>query len=245
MKNKFYIILFILFSFTSFSQQKHALVVAVADYPYIEDRKNWKDLSSDHDVELLREMFNDQGFTEENITYLMDSEATVENLDNAFESLKKRVNQGDIIYFHYSGHGQQISDVNGKKYKRKNVLVKDETDGFDETLVLYNAPMRYYKGYEFEHHYVDDQLNVHITDLRKSIGKNGQIVVVIDACHSGSATRGEDEPTVRGTDEPCAPEKYNGNEETDDSKDLVQILVLEKMSHLESLWHFSVVKRNR
>ena len=34
----------------------------------------------------------------------------------------------------------------------------------------------------------------------------------------GSATRGEDEPTVRGTDEPCAPEKYSGEEETDDSE---------------------------
>ena len=193
-------------------------MVAVADYPEIDGRKNWNDLSSNHDVELLKEMLSDQGFTEENVTYLLDSEATVQNLDKAFGTLKKRVNPGDIIYFHYSGHGQQISDVNGKKYKRKNVLLRDEVDGFDESLVLYNAPKRYYKGYEFEHHYADDQLNVHITDLRKSIGSNGQIVVVIDACHSGSATRGEDEPTVRGTDEPCAPKNYSGEEEIDKSE---------------------------
>ncbi|MDC1266630.1 caspase family protein [Crocinitomicaceae bacterium] len=218
MKNLFFFFFFFMGT-ALFAQQKHALVVAVADYPEVEGRmKNWDDLSSDQDVELLRKMLEDQGFPEENTTYLMDSEATVENLDNAFESLKKRVNQGDIIYFHYSGHGQQILDVNGKKYKRINVLAKDEADGFDETLVLYNAPMRYYKGYEFEHHYADDQLNVHITDLRKSIGSDGQIVVVIDACHSGSATRGEDEPTVRGTDEPCAPKNYSGEEETDDSE---------------------------
>lgn len=219
MKNLFFFFFFFFTGTPLFAQQKHALVVAVADYPVVDGRtKNWNDLSSDQDVELLRKMLNDQGFPEENTTYLLDSEATVENLDNAFESLKKRVIQGDIIYFHYSGHGQQISDVNGKKYRRKNVLAKDEADGFDETLVLYNAPMRYYKGYEFEHHYADDQLNVHITDLRKSIGSDGQIVVVIDACHSGSATRGEDEPTVRGTDEPCAPKNYSGEEETDDSE---------------------------
>ena len=89
MKNLFFFFFFFFMGTALFAQQKHALVVAVADYPEVEGRmKNWNDLSSDQDVELLRKMLDDQGFPEENTTYLMDSEATVENLDNAFESLK-------------------------------------------------------------------------------------------------------------------------------------------------------------
>lgn len=204
-------------SFVSSAQQKHALVVAIGDYPVLESGKSWKDLSSLNDVVLLKEMLSEQGFPEGNTNYLLDQDATVENLDNAFETLISNLKKDDIVYFHYSGHGQQIADVNGKELQRSNNLIKDETDGRDEALVLYNAPYRHYRGYEYEHHYADDQLNEHITAIRQAIGKNGQIVVVIDACHSGSATRGDDEPTVRGTDEPCVPDDWQANTSEDDN----------------------------
>ena len=57
--------------------------------------------------------------------------------------------------------------------------------------------------YEGKSHLIDDELNDYLTALRKKIGKSGSLLVVIDACHSGDATRGnsndKDKMMIRGT----------------------------------------------
>jgi hypothetical protein len=202
--NKNLLFLALLLSSSVFSQNKHALVVAVGDYPYVKERaENWSDLSSKNDVDLVTKMLKDQHFT--NVDYLLDSSATVPNVCKAFEKLISRLQPKDVVYFHYSGHGQRIKDMDGKKFKRANILVKDEPDGFDEALVLYHAPLKWENGYEYEHHFADDQMKFYLDQVRKKVGGQGQVVVVIDACHSGTATRGSDQPNYRGTGTACAP----------------------------------------
>jgi hypothetical protein len=191
-------------SLLGFSQKKHALVVAVGDYPEVKERThNWSDLSSKNDVELVSKMLKDQRF--DNVNFLIDSSATVPNLTKAFDKLISQLAPKDIVYFHYSGHGQRIKDVDGKKLTRKNMLARDEPDGFDEALVLYYAPLKWENGYEFEHHFADDQMKFYLDQVRLKVGGEGQVIVVIDACHSGTATRGSDQPNYRGTGEACAP----------------------------------------
>ena len=48
---------------------------------------------------------------------------------------------------------------------------------------------------------IDDELNVIFTRLRVRVGAKGKIIVIADACHSGSGSRGQldDEIIVRGT----------------------------------------------
>ncbi|MBK8737354.1 MAG: hypothetical protein IPL98_16190 [Saprospiraceae bacterium] len=46
----------------------------------------------------------------------------------------------------------------------------------------------------------DDELGIAIYDWRNKLGKAGQLIVTIDACHSGSATRGMSNLTARGTE---------------------------------------------
>ena len=36
----------------------------------------------------------------------------------------------------------------------------------------------------------DDELNGALTDVRKKLGPNGHLIVLLDACHSGTGTRG-------------------------------------------------------
>ena len=204
---------------TMFSQTKHALVVAVADYPKNEKGEDvWTDLSSNYDVELVKEMLKEQRFLEQNCLYLLDKDATPENLDKAFKKLLENLKLGDMVYFHYSGHGQQVADIKPKK--RKGIVGGDEADGLDEALVLYNAPknMVNLKDYEMEHHYVDDQMKVQFEKIRKKIGAKGQVVLVIDACHSGTSTRGADEPKVRGTKEKCVPSDWKASNASDTSE---------------------------
>ena len=44
------------------------------------------------------------------------------------KELVARIGQDDIVVFHYSGHGSQMTDLEG-----------DEPDGLDETIVPYDS----------------------------------------------------------------------------------------------------------
>ena len=45
----------------------------------------------------------------------------------------------------------------------------------------------------FEDHFADDQMKFYLDQVRLKVGGEGQVIVVIDACHSGTATRGSDQ----------------------------------------------------
>ena len=46
--------------------------------------------------------------------------------------------------------------------------------------------------YEGNNHIVDDELNGYINQIRKRAGINGFVYVVIDACHAGGSSRGDE-----------------------------------------------------
>jgi hypothetical protein len=130
-----------------------------------------------------------------------------------FDSLIQLIQPNDIVYFHFSGHGQQVADI--KPIRRKNILIpNDEIDRLDEALVMYNAPKNWSQGYEYEEHYVDDQLNSKFDLIREKLQKKGQLIVVIDACHSGTIARGEKKSKSRGTSIICAPKDWNSKSDT-------------------------------
>jgi hypothetical protein len=192
MKNGLHILLliFCLISYyTSVAQTKRALVIGVGKYPEL---SGWKTINGDKDVPIVTGMLNNLGFKHENIYVLVNEKATYKNIINQFDRMIKTSNSGDVIYIHFSGHGQLISDTNG-----------DEKDGFDESIVPYDAFKQYKKGvYEGQHHITDDLINSYLSDLKHVVGKNGMIIFVDDACHSGDISRCEDaeeKDVARGT----------------------------------------------
>ena len=80
-------------------------------------------------------------------------------------------------------------------------------DGFDEALVPYDASSFYTKDkYKGENHLIDDELGQLLHRLRQKVGNTGDIIVTIDACHSGTATRGLGK--TRGINKKIAPNDY-------------------------------------
>lgn len=159
------------------AQDKKALLIGIGDYP---SEYGWNKIHGHNDVEIICHTLNKQGFQNDDIAILLDADATYNNIIAAFQSLLALSKQNDIIYIQFSGHGQRITDTDG-----------DETDRFDEAWIPYDAHKSYCKGvYEGEKHITDDYLNEYLTKLRLKVGYGGKIIVIADACHSGSGSRG-------------------------------------------------------
>lgn len=175
MKRISLLILALAFSLTA-TAEKYGLIIAVGDY---QPKTGWSKISSANDVPIIKDALLNQNFKDENITILLNEDATRLGILSAIEALQARVLPGDIVVIHYSGHGQQIFDNNG-----------DEIDDKDEAIVPYDALVRYTSNYKGENHIRDDELGNIIANFRNTLGKDGQLLFLLDSCHSGSATRG-------------------------------------------------------
>jgi len=167
------------------AQRKRAFLVGISHYDTALTGYQWNNINGVEDVNLLSPVFKKQGFQ---TTVMLDEQATYDNITRQLSTFIKTTKKGDIVYLHFSTHGQPVEDLNG-----------DEEDGWDEAIVPIDAYKMYKKGsYEGKKHFLDDQLNVYVQQLRKKIGNKGFLYVVIDACHAGTSSRANDE-TVRGT----------------------------------------------
>lgn len=176
---------------TLYAQNKIALLVSISDYPqYSNADASWSKIHGANDVTLMKPLLQKQGFK---VSVLTNNNATYNSIQSGFEKLMKNAQAGDIVYIHFSGHGQAVEDVNG-----------DEDDDWDEAFIPYDARRIYQKGiYSGEKHFLDDELNKYLDAIRTKVGANGIVYVVMDACHAGSSYRGEedaDSAFVRGSD---------------------------------------------
>jgi len=106
---------------------------------------------------------------------------TYENMVAAFNQVTHLAQAGDQVYIHYSGHGGRTQPTLLPEQKGVN--------GFDEALVptdIGNSTSRYLRDVELAYL------------LRTMVDKGLIVTIVLDSCHSGSATRGVSDDTVRG-----------------------------------------------
>jgi hypothetical protein len=106
------------------------------------------------------------GFSAQNITTLIDAQATKKAMQSAIQKLIVSGEESDVLLLHYSGHGSNIPDNQG-----------DEADHRDEIYCPTNLdwadPLR------------DDWLRRTLNKLRAGVS----LTVIIDCCHSGTITR--------------------------------------------------------
>lgn len=157
--------------------KKYALIVAVGDYDA--EKTGWGKISSKNDVPLIENALILQEFKKENIFTIIDVQATKAGILNKIKEVQQLLKKGDVLVVHFSMHGQQVLDVDG-----------DEVDGLDESIVPFDASVEYSDAYKGENHIRDDELSNIITSLRNSLGSDGQLLFLLDSCHSGSSTRG-------------------------------------------------------
>jgi hypothetical protein len=173
--------------------RKIALIVAVGDYP---ESSGWQKINAQNDVALVTNALLRQGFKAGNIAQLVDKDATREEILKVLRKTVKSLKPGDVFLFQFSGHGQQVADDNG-----------DEYDGFDEAIVPYDSPMKYQKdGYQGENLIRDEELGALLDEARRKIGPTGNVLVILDSCHSGTGTRAM--AMARGTDFVMADSSY-------------------------------------
>ncbi len=97
---------------------------------------------------------------------LTDARATRAAIITGIKWLIKGAKKGDVLIFHYSGHGSYVADVSG-----------DEVDGRDETI----CPHDFASAGMIK----DDDLRLLLAGLPAGVNLD----VIFDSCHSGSATR--------------------------------------------------------
>ena len=174
------------------AQTKRALVIGLGD----QQDKAWNKINGDKDVPYVQAILKNAGF--KSITTLVNRKATKVGIVGAFKRMTASCKHGDVVYIHYSGHGQQMTDVRN-----------DERDGLDECWIPYDAYRKASATYHGEKHLTDDELNVYLNAIRHKIGEKGKLLVVIDACHSGDGTRGDDNEVVRGVEDTLIVDSLN------------------------------------
>ncbi|XSG74573.1 caspase family protein [Herpetosiphon llansteffanensis] len=99
---------------------------------------------------------------------LFDEQATKVKIQATLQWLAATVTADDLAIFYYSGHGASFDDDNG-----------DEDDGKEEFLCPYECGLEQGIGSFVR----DDELRAWLTPIREK----APLLVVLDACHSGSA----------------------------------------------------------
>lgn len=173
---KYLFVLIIFFECLICSATNRALIVGIGEYDT--DKTGWEKLHGDKDLDLLSETLITVGFDKDNIYTLKNEQATKRGILAALKYLAEVTRPGDVLMFHFSGHGQPVKDLNG-----------DETNGNDESIVPYDAfkTPKYKNGekyYQGENHIIDDELFPIFNEIKKKVGKAGYFLVTIDACYS-------------------------------------------------------------
>ena len=202
--NRLVILLIIILAFPSFghAQRKRALMVGISNYHSC-GYKVWNDIHGAEDVALLTPELEKKGFK---VLALTNEQTTCQGILQALEHFIVETRKGDVVYLHFSCHGQPAEDgMMGDE--------KDEADRWDETLVPIDAGKQYdAAGYRGERHITDDLLFKYLFRIRQEIGPKGTLFTIVDACHAGDVERDDDFQTIRGTNEGLTPNcknKYN------------------------------------
>ena len=146
MKNIYLLLILSIFTQLVLAQNKRALLVGISDYQCINKYGGWNNIHGKNDIDMLNTTLKKSGVS---VSCLYDREATKAGISKALNLLASQCKVGDIVYLHFSTHGQPFEDDNG-----------DEDDGWDESIVPVDAPIEYTKGkYEGENHLIDDELH--------------------------------------------------------------------------------------
>ena len=96
-------------------------MVGISHYDTALTGYQWNNINGAEDVNLLNPILKKQGFA---ITSLLDEQATFDNITTQLFQFLDKTKKGDIVYLHFSSHGQPVEDLNG-----------DEEDGTDEDML--------------------------------------------------------------------------------------------------------------
>lgn len=149
---------------------RHALIIGISKYgdPGISPLPGAR-----VDRESATQMATAMQIPAGNISYLQDEQATADNIRSALKNLDGRVQEGDRVFIHYSGHGTRSYDA--------------EAGGCVEALLGYEGTSKALLT------------NREMANLLKPItNKTDKLFVMYDACHSGGIVSNASTVRTRG-----------------------------------------------
>lgn len=157
------------------SRNIYALLVGINDYSPNVGKLSGCLNDVDHFHGYLADNF-DRGRL--HIEVLKDADATRPNIIKQFRSHLGKANKDDVVVFQYCGHGA--------RWKSAKPFEQFYPDGKDEGLVCYDS--RVAGGFDL----ADKEFAALLAELARN---EPHIAVILDCCHSGSATRSADDFT--------------------------------------------------
>ena len=147
-------------------------------------------------TELVDMYYNgNQNRAKKNLHLLTEKSVTRENVRNTLKNVAKNAQDGDVLYFFYSGHGSSLQDKNrliAPSYKNNELIKVMENSGLlvpynfnlnqvGKTAIIAKRDLRDNNGYGFEH-----------------LDKKGvKIIMISDSCFSGNMFRSSSNSTSK------------------------------------------------
>jgi hypothetical protein len=136
-----------------------------------------------NDVQQMRTLLTGHfGFGARAVRLLLDRHATGAGIREGLQWLVEGSAAGDLLVFHYSGHGSQVADRSGD----------EQADGLDELICPHDM--------NWDDPFTDDELG----ELARGVSRGASLTVVLDCCHAGTGLREMAFPSAHGG-VPCAP----------------------------------------
>lgn len=159
--------------------EDRALIIGISKYPKLPPHKQLTGPVNDARLmeRVAREVW---GFAPTQIKLLLDEQATSGAIRSGIETwLIAGTRPGNRVLLYYAGHGYFKRTGNPK-----------EPDGIDETL----APSDVVQvGGSYDNMIIDDEIDAYLQRL-----KERDVIVIVDACHSGTITRSFDPAAGEG-----------------------------------------------
>lgn len=146
---------------------RHALIIGISRYA---DAGTPPLPGARVDKQSATQMAQAMQVPQSNIQYLQDEQATAASIRKALQDMTERVQNGDRVFIHYSGHGTRYNDP--------------AAGGCVEALLAYDG---------------GNITNREMADLLKTItNKTDKLFVMYDACHSGGLVQNASSVRTRG-----------------------------------------------
>ncbi len=164
------------------ARQNHAILIGASTYPGLKEQYWLK--GPKNDIALVQRYLTTAApvdFPAGNVTVLADGiegapAPTLAAIRAAFADLTARVEPGDFVYLHFSGHGTQAPAANPEA----------ELDGLDELFLPVDIGPWSNDAGGVANALVDDEVGAMLDALTD---RGADVWVVFDSCHSGTVTR--------------------------------------------------------
>ncbi|GAA0859874.1 caspase family protein [Aliiglaciecola litoralis] len=170
--------------------KKHALIIGINYYRHQDQKYQLKGCVNDAYL-LENLLINKFNFVPEDITFLCDEAATRDAIISNMDALADRVEQDDIVVFHFSGHGHsckvktEFTDEGSGKIN--SIIPHDDCEPAPVDPVI--APEgKIWR--EIREHTINEW-------LQRLAKKTPYTTLIFDACHSGTMTRSAEPVSVR------------------------------------------------